>query len=146
MFLSGLSINPTTAPDIAYSFLVGASKGAPFGVADKREPTVFAPSDSRKPKVLVAFSPGVVQLLVNRLREIMKLTIFILLLPVMALLLAVFGTPLLQAVSFFTCLLSSVVCLVWGFYISRRSRFFGWLCVLAGVAPLVLMLLPVHSA
>ena len=76
----------------------------------------------------------------------MKLTIFILLLPVVTFLVGVFGTPLIQGISFVTYLLSSVACLVWGFYISRRSRILGWLCIAVGVAPLILMLLPVRSA
>jgi hypothetical protein len=54
----------------------------------------------------------------------MQLTMFILLLPVLAFLgaLPVFqAAPVLSEVCFFTWPLSSVVCLVWGFFISRRS-------------------------
>ncbi len=78
----------------------------------------------------------------------MKLTIFVLLLPVMifvSTLLATQGTHTFHPVLFFLWLLSSVNCLVWGFYISRRSRLLGWLCVGVGVIPLIMMMWPVVS-
>lgn len=75
----------------------------------------------------------------------MKLTILILLLPVVTFLGMIFGAPIVQMASLFGYLLSSLVCLGWGFYISGRSRILGWLCVALGVAPLILMLLPAFS-
>ena len=79
----------------------------------------------------------------------MKLTIFILLLPVVAILagwLAADRSHAFSIICFFTYLLSSVANLVWGFIISRRSRFLGWLCIAVGAVPLILLLLPVRSA
>lgn len=79
----------------------------------------------------------------------LKLTLFILLLPVVmffsgALVANYTHIPMLEV--FLPLYLgSSVACLLWGVYISSRSRVLGWLCVLVGVAPLILMLLPVAS-
>jgi hypothetical protein len=79
----------------------------------------------------------------------MRLTIFILFLPVAAFfggILAVDRVPIFQGICFFTWLLSAVVSFIWGFYISRRSRLLGWLCVGVGISPLILMMWPVISA
>jgi len=42
--------------------------------------------------------------------------------------------------------LSSIICLVWGFYISRRSRRLGWLCVAVAMIPLVMLVMPVYRS
>jgi hypothetical protein len=79
----------------------------------------------------------------------MRLTILILILPVVALfggILAVDRVPMIPGICFFTWLLSSVLSLIWGFYISRRSRLLGWLCVGVGISPLIMMMWPVRSA
>jgi hypothetical protein len=82
----------------------------------------------------------------------MKLTAFILALPIVALmalfwcLLDLDTSDALRMLLLVVYLASSVFCFGWGFYISRRSHFLGWLCVaIGGVLPLILILWPVHA-
>jgi len=75
----------------------------------------------------------------------MKLTVFILSLPVVIFLthfLAEDASDTFQLVLGLLWVLSSVFCIAWGFYISRRSRLLGWLCIVVGIIPLILMMIP----
>jgi hypothetical protein len=74
----------------------------------------------------------------------MKPTIFILSLPVVLFLGGVFleqyESHTLQIVHLVLLLLASLLCTVRGFYIVRRSRLLGWLCITIGGIPLILMM------
>lgn len=81
----------------------------------------------------------------------MKLTIFILALPVMSMV-SLFLTRNINGefsevrnALVLLYFLSSAICLGWGFYISRKSHFLGYLCVVMGIMPLLLMMWPVYS-
>jgi hypothetical protein len=78
----------------------------------------------------------------------MKLTVFILALPMVIfvwLLLATHISDGFRLTLLLLWLVSSVICLAWGFYISRRSRLLGWLCVGVALIPLVMLMWPVVS-
>jgi hypothetical protein len=75
----------------------------------------------------------------------MRFTILILLLPFLmflGLLLAVDHSDAAIPPLWILWLISVVVCLAWGFYISRRRRFLGWLCVGVALLHFILLLLP----
>jgi hypothetical protein len=85
---------------------------------------------------------GVAQFLVVRPREIMKLTIFILLLPVTAFLIGLVGTRYshtFHPAFFWAWFLSSIICLERGFRIFRYSRSLSWTCIAVGIIPFVVI-------
>jgi len=78
----------------------------------------------------------------------MKPTIFVILLPVIILVWDYLGTASNHTFnnSLFALWMSSALfCLGWGFYISQKSRFLGWLCIGAVLIQFVLVLLPVFD-
>jgi hypothetical protein len=79
----------------------------------------------------------------------MKLTIFILSLPVVMfvwLLLATPSSDMFRLTLFCLWILSGLICLAWSFFISRRSRLLGWLCAGVPMIQLIMMLLPARSS
>jgi hypothetical protein len=78
----------------------------------------------------------------------MKLTAFILPLPIVMFFLGSLATrssDIFQLTLFSIWLLSTFICLGWGFYISRRSRLLGWVCVGVALVQFAFMFLPVNS-
>jgi hypothetical protein len=79
----------------------------------------------------------------------MKLaTIAFLLMPVVMfawLLSATRSSHTFQPVLFWLCLLSVFICLVWGLFISSRSRIFGWLCIGAALIYLAVVVWPLFE-
>jgi hypothetical protein len=72
----------------------------------------------------------------------MKLTIFILLLPVATFLVGLVGTRYshtFHPTFFWVWLLSSIVCLERGFRTFRHSRVLSWSCILIGIIPFVII-------
>jgi hypothetical protein len=74
----------------------------------------------------------------------MKLTIFILALPLIGIWLAIgtkweFGAALGSAL-LLLWILSGVFCFGWSFYISRRYRLLGWLCVVIPIIQLIVLM------
>jgi hypothetical protein len=75
----------------------------------------------------------------------MRLTILFLLLPVVmffGFLFVLDHSDALALPLFILWMLTAVVCLAWGFYISRRHRLLGWLCVGVALLQFVLAFLP----
>jgi hypothetical protein len=78
----------------------------------------------------------------------MKLTIFILSLPVamfICLALATRASDEFRMALFGLWILSGLFCFGWSFYISRRSRLLGWLCASVPMIQLIGMMWPVYS-
>jgi hypothetical protein len=79
----------------------------------------------------------------------MKLTAFILALPIVVLiscLLSIHASPTFRMTLLMVYFASSVFCFGWGFYISRRSSLLGWLCVVVGgVLPLIVIVWPAEA-
>jgi cytochrome b len=71
----------------------------------------------------------------------MNFTPLILLFPVAAFYLASSGR--FRDVVPVVWILSIIICLGWGVYISRTSRFLGWLCVAVALIMIFFMLMPV---
>ena len=72
----------------------------------------------------------------------MKLTPIILLMPVAAFYIA-WNVPAFSGLALLVFwILSIVVCLGWGVYVSRQSRFLGWLCVVVALIQIFIMLMP----
>jgi hypothetical protein len=77
----------------------------------------------------------------------MKLTIFILSLPVvifLSLFLVEDASDTFRLALFCLWILSGLICLAWSFYISRRSRLLGWLCASIFMIQLIMAMWPVH--
>jgi len=74
----------------------------------------------------------------------MKLTPIILLLPVASFYFA-WSEAIGVAAMLTLWILSIVVCLGWGVYVSRQSRLLGWLCVVVALIQLFIMLMPVTA-
>jgi hypothetical protein len=76
------------------------------------------------------------------------ITILFLLLPAVIwlwLLQATRSSHTFQPELFYTWIASAFICLAWGFYISRRSRVLGWLCVVAAFIYLIAVVWPFVS-
>jgi len=74
--------------------------------------------------------------------KLVKLTVFILALPVMfcgLVFLHVSADEAIQSEVFNLWILSSLVCIAWVFYLFRYNRIWGWICFAVGIAPFVLM-------
>ena len=72
----------------------------------------------------------------------MKLTIFILSLPVAIYFLGLLvtqSTHTFHAALFWAWFLTSIVCIERGRYILGRSRFLGWLCIGIGIIPFIVL-------
>jgi hypothetical protein len=72
----------------------------------------------------------------------MKLTMLILLLPVMAFLVGLVGTRFshtFHPAFFWVWFLSSIICLERGFRIFRHGRLLGWTCIANGIIPFVVL-------
>jgi hypothetical protein len=77
----------------------------------------------------------------------MNLTPVVLLLPVLLIFLHHSMPALCQGSAFIVVwILSSFLNLGWGIYVSRQSRFQGYLCVAVGLIQILFLVLPVQAA